>query len=558
VRGCNLWLQIDGDYPEPCKLKTKSGEDFGEWRADDNQTVIHGEAIDRKKGETSPTAYKIENKASAIKLQFNEIRWPGDLILPWKNEPAIAASSADLKKQYGPPFYTDEHGKPRVLNESFWAGLFAFENTLLWEPSERAFYSYRTETGIYEEESADAIKQRLSDRVLEASRQTNCPWLQTQRSDYRLNSIVAQLRGICERRGAFAQRERRIHLANGVFSFDNNGELLSFSPAFISRNRCPIEFDENARCDRFLNELIYPAVHEEDAVLIQKYCGMCLLGNNTIQRMLILDGLPARGKTQIANVIQEIIGRANVTQLRTWLLQQRFEIYRMLGRTLLVGVDVNPDFLGTAGACVLKGLVGGDWFDAEQKGGTGSFPVQGTFCVVVTSNSRLRVKLEGDVGAWRRRLLVVRYELDPPKKKIPDFGLKLVREEGPGILNYFIQGLAMLLEDVQKLGDIALTERQTRVIDSLLAESDSLRFFLKERVECNMLADISVNEIVEAYAQFCPEMGWNALHVTEIHRSLEGIMLELFHVVKRHDVKREDRSVRGFFGVGLKKEKEKA
>jgi hypothetical protein len=38
---------------------------------------------------------------------------------------------------------------------------------------------------------------------------------------------------------------------------------------------------------------------------------------------------------------------------------------------------------------VLKGLVGGDWFDAEQKGGTGSFQLQGTFNVMITSNARL-------------------------------------------------------------------------------------------------------------------------------------------------------------------------
>ena len=42
--------------------------------------------------------------------------------------------------------------------------------------------------------------------------------------------------------------------------------------------------------------------------------------------------------------------------------------------------------------------------------GTGSFPMQGNFCVIVTSNARLRVRLYGDVNAWRRRLLIVRYE----------------------------------------------------------------------------------------------------------------------------------------------------
>jgi len=51
-RGCNLWVRIKGAYPKSCKLRTRSGEEWGEWRADGNQTVIYGEAIDRKRGET--------------------------------------------------------------------------------------------------------------------------------------------------------------------------------------------------------------------------------------------------------------------------------------------------------------------------------------------------------------------------------------------------------------------------------------------------------------------------------------------------------------------------
>ena len=92
----------------------------------------------------------------------------------------------------------------------------------------------------------------------------NCFELEQQRSNSRLNNIVAQLLGIVERRGAFAQRERRIHLANGIFRFENGGELLRFSPAFISRNRSPIIFDENAKCERFLDELVRPAMHKDD------------------------------------------------------------------------------------------------------------------------------------------------------------------------------------------------------------------------------------------------------------------------------------------------------
>jgi putative DNA primase/helicase len=577
ARGCNLWFRPTGPYPGSSKLKTASGEDFGEFRADGNQTVIFGEAIDKTKGETTPTPYKITNEAKPIELAFSEIQWSEDLVLPWAGADKAGAADAgtdeprsdeetvegigieeeklqQLRQLYGSPFYTNDKGEPCRLNEPFWAGLFAVENVMLWEPVECAFYSYRPKIGIYEEESADSIKRRLSDRLLLASRQMNCFWLEKQRTDAKLNSIVAHLRGITEHRGAFVHTQRRIHLANGVFSFENGGQLLPFSPSFFSRNRSPITFDETAACPRFLNELIYPAVHPEDRVLLQKYCGLCLLGNNVIQRLLVLDGESARGKTQLANVIQAVVGRENVTQLRTKFLGDRFETFRFLKCTLLVGVDVEPNFLSTRGASVLKGLVGGDWFDSEQKGGTGSFRFQGNLCVLITSNSRLRVILLGDVAAWRRRLLIVRYEAPAPKKKIPDFGQRLVREEGSGILNWFIAGLALLLKDVDQRedGDLALTDRQKKIVDSLLDESDSLRIFLSERVECAKGQNLSVDEIVESYADFCADRGWQALPITVVRSSLEALMLELFRVTKSHSIQRDGKSVRGFSRVTFK------
>ena len=39
--------------------------------------------------------------------------------------------------------------------------------------------------------------------------------------------------------------------------------------------------------------------------------------------------------------------------------------------------------------------------------------------------------------------------------------------------------------------------------------------------------------------------------ITEVHAKLETLMLDLFGVTKRHDVKRNDKNQRGFGGVRL-------
>lgn len=148
--------------------------------------------------------------------------------------------------------------------------------------------------------------------------------------------------------------------------------------------------------------------------------------------------------------------------------------------------------------------------------------------------------------------MIARFEAPAPKKKIPDFGRRLIEEEGPGILNWALEGLQALLQDIHQTGDISLTPSQSGVVDALLAESDSLRHFLNRVVERRSGSDLTASEIIEAYALYCPEQGWNALPITVVQRQLESLMLELFGVVKVNDIRRNDRSQRGFRSVAWK------
>ena len=547
-RGCNIWIRIQGDFPPSCQIRDDAEQPWGEWRANGFVTTIRGM-------HKSGVEYQALGGENPVTLPFPDIVWPEDLVLPWViNDDSFA----DLEKRFGPPAFFKKSKEGTVamkeINQGFWAGSYEVEHIALYEPNEKEFYRYDAETGLYLLESDDSIKQVISSRLLEVSRANPKYFKLVEfRRDRDLNAITAQLRGVLEKRDAFIKSQRAVHLSNCVLLF-RDGEVVQcrFSPDFFSRNRSPIAYEPEATCPRFLNELVGPAVHHEDLVLVQKYVGQCLLGINLIQRIIILDGLPGRGKSQLANCIQQMVGMVNVTQLRTQHLLERFELFKFLRRTLLIGVDVDADFLSSKGATVLKGLVGGDWFDAEKKGGTGSFQIQGRFNVLMTSNCRLRVRLQGDVGAWRRRLLIVRYEAPPPAKKIPDFADLLVREEGSGILNWAIAGLEDLLQDIDETGDIRLTPRQKGIIDSLLAESDSLRAFLEAHVEKCPGDDLASQEIVQAYADYCPEMGWDPLPDTVIGKQLPDLMLELFQAVKAHDIKRDGRSLRGFRNVALK------
>ncbi len=497
------------------------------------------------------TEYEVVNDIEITEISQKDINTYLAEYIPSEN---VDGEFDKLIEEYGEPYYLNDK-KLIGINESFWAGLHNDKNMQLYEPSEKCFYRYDDSTGLYIDVSADVIKQEISKRMLEISREKSISELERKRTNIILNNIIGQLKGISEKRDAFDRNTRRIvHLANGVIEFkaDDKPDFGSFSPEFYSRNQSPIPFNEYAPCPRFLNELLKPATSHDDAILIQKYTGLCLLGNNLVQRILILDGEAGRGKSTISIIIQKLVGLNNVTELRTSHLDSRFELFRYLKKTLLTGVDVPGDFLSKKGAHVLKALVGGDILDAEQKGGTGNFPLQGNFSVVITSNSRLQVRLDGDIGAWRRRLFIVRFEGPVPKKKIPDFAGVLITEEGSGILNWALVGLQMVLEDIRIHGDIQLIDAQSGVVDALLAESDSLRHFLNDCVVSDENSDLTVSEIEEAYAEYCPQKKWNPKPITIIRKELEGLMLELFQTTKSNSISRGGKDAKGFRKVRLK------
>ncbi len=60
------------------------------------------------------------------------------------------------------------------------------------------------------------------------------------------------------------------------------------------------------------------------------------------------------------------------------------------------------------------------------------------------------------------------------------------------------------------------------MVDSLLAESDSLRWFLIEKVRRQDGSDLSVAEIVQAYADYCPDKGWQPMKDSQIGSRASG------------------------------------
>ncbi len=557
MRGGNLWLRILGKFPAAGKIKDHAtGRDLGEWRANGNQTVIHGAAIDTTKGETKPTQYRTLVDAPPLKIAFSQIVWPGGWRVPWMPEPEEAgiAANQELIAEHGEPFTKSDNGR-LTLNAMYFIARFARSDDTLYEPAESQFYGYDLELGLWRRRTEAAIKIDLAEALKEyADGQSNGVKGQivNSRTPAALAGMASLLQGFVEETDAFNRVHGVVHVANGMLHLaGERPELRPFEPQYRSRNIAPVAYDPAAECPRFKRELLESALDAADVSLVQRYFGACLLGRNLAQKLLILTGTAGGGKSTLLEILEKILGIENVGQLRTEHLAERFEIARFVGRLLLTGKDVPGRFLEESGAHALKALVGHDLLDAERKGSNLSVPVRGDFAVVITCNSRLRVRLDGDADAWRRRLLIVKYERPKPERPERDFANRLLAEEGAGILRWMVDGARAHLAELAECGDYRLTDTQRQRVNSLLAESDSLREFIRQRTEVHHGSDVTVYELVEVYAQYCDSQGWEQAPVRRVELDLPDAMQEIRKAARRNDVQREGKSRRGFAGVRL-------
>jgi hypothetical protein len=140
-------------------------------------------------------------------------------------------------------------------------------------------------------------------------------------------------------------------------------------------------------------------------------------------------------------------------------------------------------------------------------------------------------------------------------KIIPDFAEILIREEGSGILLFAVEGLIRLRAEIQHYGTLQLSARQKERVESLLNESDGLRLFLQATIVGTAGSNLTTSEIVQKYAGFCSQKGWN-MTIRKTEEQLPDLMMELFQVGKSNDIKRgrgkKQTSLRGYRGVKFK------
>ncbi|WP_165971951.1 DNA primase family protein [Paenibacillus piri] len=276
-----------------------------------------------------------------------------------------------------------------------------------------------------------------------------------------------------------------LNLRSGMLGLYSR-ELVSHHPKFLSTFQIPIAYDSKAECPVFINFLhdIFDG-DEERVNLVQEWMGYCFLNEIKIQASLICLGGGSNGKSVLAEIIRNLIGVENVSNVPLNALNGRFGLQNLPGK--LVNISAENELSKKFNTQNFKMLTSGDAVNVEQKY-TPSFNTS----LVVKSIILLNSMMDTDdlSNGFFRRLIILPFNKTYRELKAgetPVAGVaymdktltdKLLKEL-PGILVFALEGLARLIEN-----DFNLTRSKAcdHALDKYKNELNPVAEFVIEQV----------------------------------------------------------------------------
>lgn len=241
-----------------------------------------------------------------------------------------------------------------------------------------------------------------------------------------------------------------IPFQNGLLNLDQHcqgvTELIPHTPDFVSLYALPFDFDPEAQCPKWLHFLGQVFDGDESRIrLLQEWFGYCLTPDVSLQRFMVLLGLPRSGKGTASSILVHLLGPENTTAFDLYRLLDRFSTAALRTKQLAVVGEVELSGAKEKARILekLKSITGNDLQVVERKG----VDVKES-CVLPTrwmiSCNQMPVLYDAS-GALEARLLVLRFNRTFAGQEDPRLLDKLLTELS-GIAVWAIEGLRRLRE----------------------------------------------------------------------------------------------------------------
>lgn len=289
-----------------------------------------------------------------------------------------------------------------------------------------------------------------------------------------------------------------IPLANGVYDMEKK-VLLPHSPTYRFKYQFPVVYDQKAECPKtlaFLEQILLP----EQIKLAQEWIGYYFYRLYMFKKALIFVGEGDTGKTTLLETIMNLIGRNNISSVSIQkMTADKFSAAHLYEKHGNIVDELSAKDIQDTGN--FKIATGGGSITGEYKFGN-QFSFH-NFSKFTFACNKIPDVTDYNDDAYFNRWMVVRFE-KVIEEKIPNFIKNLItEEERSGLFNWSMEGLERLL--LQRKFSYSKDAQDTK--REMMRSGSSIAVFCAEQLKQEVDAEISKEDMYEAYSKYCVSEG---------------------------------------------------
>lgn len=272
-------------------------------------------------------------------------------------------------------------------------------------------------------------------------------------------------------------------------------KMIDHDPKYRCVYQIPHEYKPNDNPSGDVTEAFLKASleDEQDREMLFQFIGYSMTRDTRQQKMIIFEGVGGTGKSTTINMVEEVDGAENISNISLGEFTQRFASYGLFGKVLNTCADLEISALEDTS--ILKKILGEDTLRAEAKG-KDAFSFKNFAKLMFSTNELPVIKSERSNGFYRRLLILVMNKV--PDKVDTDLLSKLKTE-----IDYWLHQSVEALSRMYQTGRIFESESSKKAVNQLRCDSDTVEAFLNIYIIRDGNGRIKRSELYRYYENFC-------------------------------------------------------
>jgi putative DNA primase/helicase len=295
-----------------------------------------------------------------------------------------------------------------------------------------------------------------------------------------------------------------INLLNGTFEITPAKRgLRNFEQKDFITHQLPFEYEPDATAPLFQKYLDEVLPDGDKQRIFAEYCGYIFIKPSVLklEKMLILYGTGANGKSVFFEIINALLGSENISNYSLQSLTNDNGYFRAkIGNKL---VNYASEINGKLETDIFKQMASGEPIEARLPYGEPF--ILNEYAKLIFNCNELPKDVE-HTNAYFRRFMIIGFDVtiaeDKQDKQLPQ---KIINNELSGVFNWILQGLDRLLEQ-KRFSKCEAVENARRDYEK---QSDSVQLFIIEYdYKTSSTYFTLISELFPKYKSFCIEDGY--------------------------------------------------